>query len=181
MPDLDVWMRAPRITTENDIERRRETGASQVLTYCAEARSAPWKVWELPDGTPALEVAFRLLLGEIEVWGAIDQVLIWPDGQLSVRDLKTGNKPVSHIQLGVYALAINEMFGEDIRYGDYWLAKTSEASGMIDLSSYTADYLTAAFAALNRGIEARVFLPNLTDSCRITCGVRDYCREFGGA
>lgn len=176
-PDLSRWLVGGRSTAEKDIERRREAGAEQVRSYVAEAMSAPWKIWTLPTGEPAVEVAYRVEVAGLLLVGFIDAILEWPGGVLTVRDYKTGSKIPSPRQLGLYRMAMRETLGEEIDHGDFWSARKGASEGLIDLRRYTHEYLTGLFGALARGIGQKVFLPNPQDGC-FTCDVKDHCIEI---
>lgn len=179
-PDLDRWRTGtPKTKGGVDAARRRQRGAEQVAAYIGYRRGDPFEIWETPDGKRAVELEFRVVLGGVEVLGYIDQVLEAPDGSLRVRDIKTGTKlPESAFQLGVYAEAVEQMYGVRPDYGDFFMCKNNEPTGSFDLSTYTTERLGRWFARLDRAINARVFIPNPGDACR-TCGVARFCDAVG--
>lgn len=178
-PDLNLWVWRPNVkNVVQDIKLTRENGIKQVTVFQEHCDAADWKIWELPDGEKAIEVSFQIKLGEVVVRGGVDQILEWPDGRLTIRDLKTGNKKDDTRQLGLYRVAAEELFGESIVDGEFWYTKTGNSGGWVDLRRYTKDYMTEQFARLDRGIEAGVFLVRPGDNCNL-CDVYDSCPERG--
>ncbi|MGI5245446.1 PD-(D/E)XK nuclease family protein [Dactylosporangium sp. CA-139066] len=178
-PDISRWLRPPRWKPETDIDGRYAKGKEQVAAYRAHALEAPWRLAELPDGSPATEVPFEFRLSEtLGLRGSIDAILRWSDGSMRVRDYKTGSKLPGLLQLGVYKLAALAALGFDINHGDYWMSKKGDINGPHDLSRYTLGYVSELMHRLDRGITAGVFLPNVGDACG-TCSVADYCSEVG--
>lgn len=178
-PDLSQWMKRPNVkTVEQDIKLYAELGRKQAEAYQEHCEAAGWTLYELPNGLPALEVSFEIDFGGVVVRGTIDSILEWPDGRVTVRDLKTGNVEDDYRQLGVYRFVAVEQFGLDLRWGHYWYTKRGVGSDWKDLTRYTRPYLEEAFAELERGISGRVFLPRPSSQCSM-CGVKPWCREQG--
>lgn len=178
-PDLKRWMTGGRTKTTDDIERRRERGSDMVVAYLRYAEQAPERVWPYMGEEVATEVEFELDLAGLMIKGYIDQILIWPDGRLTVRDLKTGSKrPDSAFQLGVYALAVEQDYGTLPRWGDFYMLKDGKPDSRVDLSLYTRERVTRWFHSMDAAVKAGVFIPNPGDACR-TCAVSDYCPVMG--
>lgn len=179
-PDISKWPRPLSWGAETTIEKYREKAADAVRAYVAEATSpdCQWSIAELPDGSAAIEVPFRIQFGSVEVIGYIDQIRYWRNGAYSVCDLKAGAGEDGGIQLGTYKVVGSELLGFDIRYGEYWSGKKGGSAGILDLSRFTREFLTRQFEALDRGIRAEVFLPSPSDGCKM-CGVKEFCRERG--
>lgn len=178
-PDLTQWLHGPRTKTEDDIANRRERGTEQVRNYVSFCKANPFYVRSIDDYTIALEVPFEIEIGGILVKGAIDQILQLPDG-VEVRDLKTGNREAGKIQLGVYAFAVEKIFGWSVRKASFFYAKDARVVTMSreELDRYDEKYLSELFTTLEAGIQGGIFLPNPSSSCSL-CPVRDYCRELG--
>ncbi len=178
-PDLGMWLRSGMRKPETDIQKRLEQVREAVAHYATVVLTEPWKPMELPDGSPASEVPFEIKLTDtLGLRGQIDMVMEWPDGSLRVRDYKTGSKLPGKMQLRVYRLALAEVLGIDVRYGDYWLSKKGLIDGPHDISDQTREHLVSYFAALDRGAQERVFLPNVGDHCT-PCAVSRFCPEKG--
>ncbi|QGJ89775.1 Cas4 exonuclease [Mycobacterium phage Superchunk] len=153
---------------------------------------------------PAIELSFSIVLGmdpscpvhahgikdddcdcggtPIRVRGFIDAVVV-ENGELRVRDYKTGNKPGDDFQLGVYALAISMLFGIDPpKTGDYYMAGKKGKKAVItdpyDLTEWTREKITARFQEVEAGIEAGDFEPlPEPDKCGF-CDVNYSCPVF---
>lgn len=181
-PDLSVWGKAGRYKPEVYIESLRDKGPIWVMDYMDYAHESDWKIWGLPDGSPAVEVPFYLQLSEtVHIRGYVDQVIVYPDGTISVRDLKTGTKkPKDELQLGVYARAIEDLFDVKVTAADYYMAKEGKARAALSLARYTPEYLLSIFGNLNTAVENGIYIPNPSeDTCR-PCGVQRFCWTGGG-
>lgn len=179
-PDISKWPRPLSWGAETTISKYREESAAAADAYRAEALSpdCQWSIAELPDGSPAIEVPFRIMFGDIEVIGYIDQINEWRNGAVTVRDLKAGKGDDPMIQLGTYRVVANEILGFEVLFGDYWSGKKQGSTGMVDLSRFDREFLTRQFKALSDGIEREVYLPSPGDHCKM-CSVREFCRERG--
>lgn len=180
--DVSKWLTGGRVKPEHDVIRRLERGEQQVKDYLAWARSQAdeWRIWQFLPDEAACELPFSLHFGDVEVIGAIDQVVEFADGTMRPRDLKTGTKlPDTAFQLAVYDFALEELFGIKCGWGDFYMAKNTAATDPYDLSYYTRDRLTRWFEDMDRAVRAGIFLPNPGDGCR-TCTVRRFC-DAGGA
>lgn len=168
--DLTLWTKTPRVgSVEKDIELRLAAGERMLIDYYQWALSQPW-VCEVS------ELGFELELGRVHVRGFVDLVKRWPDGRLSVTDLKSGNKNEDNRQLGLYAYAARKA-GYDVQWGDYHYLKTNSSGGWVDLSRYTEEKLIKDYEALARGIENEIFLPNPGKNCAF-CSVKSLCSEW---
>lgn len=178
-PDLKQWLKSPRSTTEDDISVRRLRGVEQLRNYVSFAEANDFALKDIDDYTLGIEIPFEVEIGGVLIKGAIDQILMLPDG-VEVRDLKTGNRESANIQLGVYTLAVEKIFGWPVVRASYYYAKDNKIVVLSrkDLDRYSEEYLGELFGALNRGIENKVFIPNPGPACML-CPVLDYCREMG--
>lgn len=179
-PDLAWWMKRPNVkTVEKDIELYRGIGVQQAEAYQVHCLNSKWRVLRDDDDNPMIEVPFSIDLGGVEVIGKIDSIIEWPDGRLSIRDLKTGNKgDVSDDrQLGVYREAARQQLGIDLIWGEYWFLKDGTGRP-VDLRRYTTTYLTDLFKAVDQAINEKLFLPNPGKHCQL-CDRRPWCREKG--
>lgn len=178
---LDEWFVRPRVlAVKTDIDYYREAGVKQAQFYEDHCRLSDWKLWNPEDGELMLEYAFDITLGGTRIRGEIDSVLEWPDGTLTIRDLKTGKLKKDSRQLGIYRTAIQKILGVDIQWGEYFYTKMglARSGGWIDLTRYTEDYVGDVLGQLDQAINEGIFLPNPGDQCEM-CGVRQHCREMG--
>lgn len=157
-------------------------GPRMVADYLAwrDARFADgWQWFTTPDGQPAVETPIQLDLGDVLVKGFIDRVMVTDAGELLVVDLKTGSHtPASSLQLGIYALGVERHFGVKPILGSYYMARKAELTGPTSLLHYSPDTVGRWFTAAKKGIEAELFIPNVTSMCG-SCTVRPYCTAFG--
>ena len=138
-----------------------------------------WTLAIMPDGSPGIEVTVRQPMGGKEHLGFIDRVYVTPDGDLVIVDLKSGNIPTSDLQLGSYGVGLWREYGLLAEWGTYWMASTGQLTMLKDLSQYSEEFIDAQYEMAWNGIQAGVFLPNVSSLCK-GCGVQDYCRAVGG-
>jgi RecB family exonuclease len=178
---LEDWITGGRVKPADDLTRRRARGAEQVQGYLAWAVAQPFWLWELPDGSPAVEVPFSLDLDGVTIKGYIDQVLEYPNGDVLVSDLKTGTKlPDSTMQLGLYAVALEDLFGVHIDLGHFYMAKNNAPTMPYSLGNWTKETLTRAYHNADQAILRELFIPNVGDACGI-CPVKKFCSAMGTA
>lgn len=181
-PNFDWWFWSGPYNGERDIERRWEIGLEQVEKFFAFKADKGQQIWITPDGTPAIELSFKIELDGILVRGFIDAVVV-VDGELRVRDYKTGNSPGDDFQLGVYSLAISMIYGiEAPKTGDYYMAgkkgKPGKPTDPYDLTDWTREKVTERFHEVEVEIQAGRFdaLPE-PDKCNF-CDVNRSCTVF---
>lgn len=178
-PDLKKWLRSPKITTEVDIETRRNRGVEQLQTYVDYAENSNFVIADIDDWTLGIEVEFEIMIGRTKIKGAIDQIILHPTGY-EVRDLKTGNREQSIIQLAIYTLALEKIFKWPVIQASYFYAKDGKVVTVSrqELDRYSEAYLTELFDTLEDGIQNRIFMPNPGGHC-LMCPVKKFCREMG--
>lgn len=178
-PDLEKWIHAPRTKVEDDIITRLARGREQTFNYKRYAESNNFIIKDIDDFTLAIEVPFETEVGGVLIKGAIDQILVDPYG-VEVRDLKTGNREASYLQLGIYTYVVEKIFGWPVVRASFYYAKDSKLVTLSrkDLDRYSESYLTSLFSSLESGIQNQIFIPNPGDGC-LFCPVKDYCREKG--
>jgi len=134
-----------------------------------------WKIWVAPDGNPAIELALTPVVAGVPIKMIIDRVFE-VDGQLVICDLKTSQQtPSSTLQLGFYKLGLEQTFGIEIKWGNYYMARGGSTSEMVDLSSYTYEKMEYLIQTFDKARKAGIFLPN-TNSCQYMCGLTQYCQ-----
>lgn len=96
----------------------------------------------------------------------------------------TGNRVKASTQLGLYKIALEEIYGYSVSHGEFLYTKGDKkapneaAMEKVNLDKYTRAYFEEMFATLERGIQNEVFIPSPSDACGL-CAVKDYCREMG--
>jgi hypothetical protein len=98
------------------------------------------------------------------------------NGQLVICDLKTSQQtPSSSLQLGFYKLGIEQTFGVEVKWGNYYMARGNSTSEMVDLSEYTYDKMEYLIKQFDTARKTGIFLPN-TNNCQYMCGLTEYCQ-----
>jgi hypothetical protein len=176
-PDHTMWMVGGRKKRDTDISQRRALGRQQAIDYAV--LNTPYDDWlptELVPGEPAVEVPFTLDLGGVTVIGFIDSVLEHRHtGQLRPRDAKTGTKqPTDPYQLATYKIAVEELTGQTVIDGEWWMCKDGKATDPFPLSRYTREKVAAWYVKMDRSERDGNYLANPGDHC-FTCTVKPYC------
>ena len=134
-----------------------------------------WKIWVAPDGNPAIELALNPVVAGVTIKMIIDRVFE-VDGQLVICDLKTSQQtPTSNLQLGFYKLGLEQTFGMEVKWGNYYMARANGTSEMVDLSDYTYEKMEYLVTQFDKARQSGIFLPN-TNSCQYMCGLTEYCQ-----
>jgi len=177
-PNFNFWFSSGKYRGEADVERRYGIGLEMVDRYIAYAEKASHEaIWITPDGTPAIELGLDVDLDGVRVKGFIDQVITTgDDGELRVRDVKTGASPGETFQLKTYAVMIEETYKVPVHVGDYWMGKTGKPTKHpYDLTEMTRSEVVDRFHAADEGIRAENWEPKPDpDVCR-RCPVATAC------
>lgn len=132
------------------------------------------------EGGPGIEVPFDIQLADVQIIGKIDRVFVDTEtGQMFAPDLKSGNKPKTDEQLGLYRAALKTL-GVETDWGFYLYGlKTGVAklTPPIDLTHWTAEKLYRVYGDANRSIEQGIFIPNPGEACWL-CPVTEHCEFF---
>lgn len=180
---LDAIRQSSRTTKANpdgeNVEWWYENGYEFFKSWVTWRENSPWKIWQLPNGEPAIEVGVDVEFGGIPFKGAIDRIFVTEEGQLVILDLKTGARtPQSDLQLQVYACMVERAFGIRPQYGCYWMARTGQTSPPVDLSEFTLKKLDDIVGSFQRAREHNVYLPNF-EGCKM-CSLTEYCSYKSG-
>lgn len=161
---------------KEDISFWHTQGPMWVEQYIAWRKQNPnWKIWTAPDGRPAIELELIPVVADVPIKMVIDRVFE-VDGHLVIVDLKTSqNTPSSTLQLGFYKLGLEETFGIEVNWGNYYMARGSNTVEMVDLSDYTYDKMEFLIKGFDRARKSGIFLPN-TNSCQYMCGLTAHCQ-----
>jgi len=178
--DQAQWRASGRATIANpnkeDGDWWNVNGAAMVDSWIAWRNGThPLVLWEPQPGVPAIELALTPIWNDIPVQMHIDRVMINPDGELIVLDIKTGVRtPSSDLQLAFYAAGMEEMFGIRPRYGAYWMGRTGQTDELIDLDYISKDDIIEIVTKFDTARKAELFMPNL-NHC-IMCNVKNECK-----
>jgi putative RecB family exonuclease len=136
-------------------------------------------LWVTPQGVPAIELVFNINLDGVMVKGALDRMMELPDGSLVVLDIKSGARmPSSDFQLGIYAVAMEEVFGIRPKYGVYWDARKGAVSELISLDKWTREAVSEIVGMFDKARRAGIFIPNF-DHCKM-CNFSNDCKYQNG-
>lgn len=161
---------------KEDVTFWQSQGPKWVEGYIAWRQlNSDWKIWKAPDGNPGIELALTPVVAGVPVKMIIDRVFE-VNGQLVICDLKTSQQtPSSSLQLGFYKLGIEQTFGVEVKWGNYYMARGNSTSEMVDLSEYTYDKMEYLIKQFDIARKAQVFLPN-TNNCQYMCGLTAHCQ-----
>jgi hypothetical protein len=161
---------------KEDISFWQSSGPMWVEQYIAWRKAnTNWKIWTTPDGRPAIELELIPVVAGVPIKMVIDRVFE-VNGQLVIVDLKTSqNTPTSTLQLGFYKLGLEQTFGMEIKWGNYYMSRGSNTVEMVDLSEYTYDKMEFLVKGFDKARKAGIFLPN-TNACQYMCGLTQHCQ-----
>jgi putative RecB family exonuclease len=154
----------------------QSTGPMWVDNYINWRKANPnWKIWTTPQGEPAVELGLTPIVAGVPIKMFIDRVFE-VNGQLVIVDLKTSQQvPTSTLQLGFYKLGLEQTFGVEVNWGNYYRSRGSNTVEMVDLSQYTYDKMEYLITQFDKARKSAIFLPN-TNSCQYMCGLTEYCQ-----
>lgn len=181
-PNLDWWFWSGPYAGGRDLERRWDIGLEQVEKFVAWRSLEGQQIWTTPGGEPAIELAFVVDLDGIAVRGFIDAVVV-VDGELRVRDYKTGNAPGDDFQLAVYAHAVGLTYNiAPPKTGDYYMAgkrgKPAALTKPYDLTVWSLEGITRIFHEVEARIQAGEFDPDPEPQKCNFCDVNLSCPVF---
>lgn len=153
-----------------------QSGPKWVDNYIAWRKSNPnWKIWTAPDGNKAIELGLIPEVNGVPVKMVIDRVFE-VNGELVIVDLKTSQQaPTSSLQLGFYKLGLELTFGIPVKWGTYYMARSSNVEPAVDLSEYTHERMEFLIGQFDKARKNQIFLPN-TNSCQYLCGLTEHCQ-----
>jgi putative RecB family exonuclease len=166
----------------------RRRGPEMLASWAAWRLTSGWEIaiWNFDEGghdrgiTPGIEIPFEVDIAGIPVKGCIDRVFE-KDGEYLVVDLKSGREPDSTAQLGTYREGLIRQYGIAPRWGCYWLGETGLSTSFVDLAAkWPSVRVERRFTAARRRQLAGEFDPKPSNLCG-SCGVREFCAEFGGS
>jgi len=181
----DQWHCAGRPSKEWPLKANEDFWRANGPTYCLNYinwRRETWESWplyELPDGSPAIELSLRVTIGGVPVVGAIDRIFV-PNGEVTIVDYKTGSKKPSSVQqLQEYGIAVRKSSLDcEPSSAAYFMARTGKLECQTVLAGQDFQWIEDTFAAADVGIRNKVFLPNTSSYCG-SCGVAKFCRAMG--
>lgn len=179
------WIKYGRRTTEKpgaeDIDWFMRAGIPNCIDAYIDWRLSrtDLTIAEVPGFGPAIEVPFEYITkkGQL-VRGFIDRIFTTDEGRSVVpMDIKTGRKPSTDEQLGLYAAALRRGLGWTATWGLYVYAlKTGEwkQTPPINLTHWDDDKLAHVYGQATTLIDLGIYVPHPGESCQ-HCGVADHC------
>lgn len=141
----------------------------------------PYIPYQLSGGDFAIETELNIELSGVFMKGFLDRLMVSPDGELTVVDIKTSTKePASHTQLGTYAIMCEKAMGIRPTKGAYFMARTGELSTPVDLDHYTQKRLATWVKGFKIAIDNNIFIPQPGFMCG-TCSVNHACYAVKGS
>lgn len=151
-----------------------KNGPAMVADWIRFREMSGWKIMEMPDGSPAIEVEMQIVVGDTSIKMILDRVLVSPDGEPVLVDLKSGRRtPASTLQLGFYRYGLKKQFNIDINKGAYWMTRSAAMADIQDITEWTEEKIEYLVTAFDRARKAHSFIPN-TSSCGM-CGYTSQC------
>jgi len=139
-----------------------------------------YTIYELPDGAKAVETELNTEVGGVSMKGFLDRLMVSPEGELIVVDIKTSSKaPVTYTQLGTYAILTEKTMGIRPVKGAYWMARTGELTEPVELDHYTEGRLATHVKGFKIAVDNNIFIPQPGFMCG-TCSVNHACYAVKG-
>ena len=179
--DFTVTGRAPAPYGRRTLDWWQDKGHEMVDRYVEWRKETRWDIWEPEPGVPAIELEINFSLpGDIPVKTFIDRLFVTKVGELVLLDIKTGRTPETPEQLGLYACAVDALYGVRPAWGFWWDASKGTHSAPLSLDRYTPRYLAAVYEDAIRGINAGCFPAKPANNCKDWCSVSRFCAAVGG-
>ena len=177
--DKSEWKAAGRVSKANpnkeDGSWWTANGSDMVDSWINWRTNAAWKIWEVSDGVPAIELGLTPIWNDVPVQMHLDRVMVTPDGELVVLDIKTGSRtPSSDLQLAFYAAGMEAILGVRPQYGAYWMARTGGIGELINLDKYPTSAIIDIVTKFDSARKQEIFLPNF-NHC-VMCSVVKECK-----
>lgn len=139
-----------------------------------------YTLYELADGAKAVETELNTEVGGVNIKGFLDRLMVSPEGELTVIDIKTSSKPpVTYTQLGTYAILTEKIMGIRPTKGAYWMARTGELTEPVELAHYTENRLATHVKGFKVAVDNNIFIPQPGFMCG-TCSVNHACYAVNG-
>jgi hypothetical protein len=136
---------------------------------------------EFGDGT-TVEMDFTTTSYGFPFKGAIDRIMRDPaTGALILIDIKCGSRESKNaFQLAFYRDAVQELLGERVRYGAYWMARKGTLGEIHDLDRISPEMTMSMAQNCRTIVDMELWTPNVSMLCG-SCGVQQYCQAVGGS
>ena len=181
--DQALWRASGRATKANpnkeDGDWWNENGSMMVDQWIKWRNGVNgWTMWQ-HNGIPAVELALNPIWHDVPVQMHLDRVMVNPDGELVVLDIKTGARtPSSDLQLAFYAAGMEEILGVRPKWGAYWMGRTGITTEMVDLDLFPKEYIMEIVSKFDRARKDGIFIPNFSHC--VMCQLKDKCKYKTG-
>ena len=157
-----------------------ENGPKMLDFWVQFRETSGYSLYQLPDGANAIETELNTDVGGVQIKGFLDRLMVSPDGELTVIDIKTSSKaPVTYTQLGTYAILTEKTMGIRPVKGAYWMARTGELTEPVELDHYTESRLATHVKGFKIAVDNNIFIPQPGFMCG-TCSVNHACYAVKG-
>lgn len=162
---------------KQDVAWYRTTGIPNSISAYVDWRlETAWPLAEVPEFGPAIEVPFNYYIGDQLIHGMIDRVFV-PEGKVTPVDLKSGKKPATDEQLGLYAAALHKALGWEVTWG-YYLYELKKGQAKLTpplrVDHWTDEKLGEVYLPATQLIDLGIYIPSPGDNCMF-CSVADAC------
>lgn len=170
---------------KQDLEWWLTYGPQMVEQWQHFREESGWAIAIMPDGSPGIELDFEIRIAGVPVRGSIDRVMLAPEGEIVIVDIK-GGRTSAVMQLATYAYALKEVYGLEAEWATFWQPRLEDEKHPIGkfwrehMPSYPWVAFEEMYANAQRGIEAGIFLPNVGQGCA-GCTIKDSCWANQGA
>lgn len=171
-----AWRKYPR----QSFEWFRDTGIPNSIRAYTDWRfdNPDFELVNVPDFGPAIEVPFNYYIGDQLITGFIDRIFTSREhGGYYPIDLKSGKKPDTDEQLGLYAQALNKALGWQVTWGYYLYQLKSGVAKMtpaLRVDHWNDEKLGQVYLPATRLIDLGIYIPSPGEQCQ-HCGVADAC------
>ena len=158
-----------------------DNGPKMVDFWIQFRQDSGYQPYLLSGGEAAIETELNVEIGGVLMKGFLDRLMVSPDGELVVVDLKTSSKPpVTYTQLGTYAIMCEKAMGIRPVKGAYFMARTGELTEPVNLSHYTERRLASQVKGFKTAVDNNIFIPQPGFMCG-TCSVNHACYAVNGS
>lgn len=184
---VEQWQRYGRSTQDKpnaeDMVWWRNVGIPYAMEAYIDWRlgQPQFQLAEVPGFGPAIEVPFNHYMPDgALIHGFIDRVFKNADsdtGGYVALDIKSGAKPKTDEQLGLYAAALQSGLGWNVTWGYYVYGLKSGVAKLtppLNLTHWSNNKLFQVYGPANLAINQELFTPNPGEACW-TCSVSEHC------
>jgi hypothetical protein len=165
---------------KQDIAWYRDKGIpNSINAYIAWRFATPdFVLADVPHFGPAIEVPFNYYVGDQLIHGRIDRIFTSVErGGYYPIDIKSGNKPPTDEQLGLYAAALHKALDWTVTWGYYlYNLKRGEAklTPPLRVDHWTDEKLGEVYLPATKLIDLGIYIPSPGENC-MHCDVADSC------